>query len=53
MSKLLATGSCSLHAIHGDLKTGEQSTDWKLKKVLRACIKICMIRHLRKMITLI
>ena len=29
-SKLLSTGSCSLHAINGAFKTGEQSTDWKL-----------------------
>ena len=36
MSKLLSTGSCSLHAIHGAFKTGEQSIDWKLKQVLRA-----------------
>ena len=36
MSKLLSAGSCSLHAIHGAFKTGEQSTDWKLKQVLRA-----------------
>ena len=36
MSKFLSTGSCSLHAIHVAFKTGEQSTDWKLKKVLRA-----------------
>ena len=32
MSKLLSTGSCNLHAIHGAFKTGEQSTYWKLKK---------------------
>ena len=31
MSKLLSTESCGLHAIHGAFKTGEQSTDWKLK----------------------
>ena len=38
MSKLLSTGSCGLFhtgSIHGAFKTGEQSTDWKLKKVLR------------------
>ena len=37
MSKLLSTGSCGLFhtgSIHGAFKTGEQSTDWKLKKVL-------------------
>ena len=40
MSMLLSTGSCRLHAIYGVLKTGEQSTDWKLKKVLRALHQI-------------
>ena len=40
MSKLLSTGSCRLHAICGVLKTGEQNTDWKLKKVLRALHQI-------------
>ena len=43
MSKLLSTGSCGLfHAgsIHGALKTGEQSTDWKLKQVLKALHQI-------------
>ena len=34
MSKLLSTGSCSLHAIHGALKTGQQSTGSKFKKNL-------------------
>ena len=34
------TGSCSLHAIHGAFKTGEQSIDWKLKKILRALHQI-------------
>ena len=51
--KLLSTGSCSLHAIHGAFKTGEQSTDWKLKKVLKALIKFCTTRQLGEMITLI
>ena len=36
MSKLLSTGSCGLHALHGAFKTGEQSRNGKLKKVLRA-----------------
>ena len=38
MSKLLSTGSCGLFltgSIHGAFKTGEQSADWKLEKVLR------------------
>ena len=43
MSKLLSTGSCNLFhtgSIHGAFKTREQSTDWKLKKVLRALYHI-------------
>ena len=43
MSKLLSTGSCGLFhtgSIHGAFKTGEQSTDWKLKKVLTALHQI-------------
>ena len=40
MSKLLSTGSCSLHAIHGALKTELQSTDSKLKNFLRALHQI-------------
>ena len=40
MTKLLLTVSCGLHAIHGAFKTGEQSRDWKLKKVLRALHQI-------------
>ena len=40
MSKLLSTGSCGLLAIHGAFKTGQHSTDWKLKKVLRALHQI-------------
>ena len=35
ISKLLSTGSCGLHAIHGAFKTEEQNTDWKLKNILR------------------
>ena len=53
MTKLLSTGSCSLHAIHGAFKTGQQSTNWKLKNVLRVCIKFCMTQQLGKMIMLI
>ena len=40
-SKLHSTRSCSLHAIHdAAFKPGEQSTDQKLKKVLRALHQI-------------
>ena len=52
ISKLLSTGSCGFHAINGALKTGEQSTDWKLKKVLRALHKFCMTCQLGEMIVL-
>ena len=43
MSRLLSTGSCGIFhtgSIHGASKTGEQSTDWKLKIVLRALHQI-------------
>ena len=43
MGSLIPTGSCGLFYtgyIHGAFKTGEQSTDWKLKKVLRALHQI-------------
>ena len=52
ISKLLSTGSCGFHAIHEAVKTGEQSTDWKLKKVLRALHKFCMTCQLGEMIVL-
>ena len=39
MSKLLSTGSCGVHAVHGAFKTGEQSTDRKLKKVLHQILQ--------------
>ena len=53
MSKLLSTGSCNLHAIHGAFKTGEQSTYWKLKKFWEHYIKFCTTRQLGEMIMLI
>ena len=43
MSRLLSTGSCGIFhtgSIHGAFKTGEQSTDWKLKIVLGALHQI-------------
>ena len=33
---LLQLGSCELHVIHGAYKAGQEATDWKLAKVLRA-----------------
>ena len=43
MSRLLSTRSCGLlhtGSIHGAFKTGEQRTDWKFKKFLRALHQI-------------
>ena len=52
MSKLLSTGSCGLHAIHGALKIWEQNTDWKLKKFWEPCVKFCTTYQLGEMILL-
>ena len=40
MNKLLPTGSCGLHSIHLAFKTGENSTDWGVKKILKAVYQI-------------
>ena len=40
MNKLLPTGSCGLHSIHMTFKTGENSTDWGVKKILKAVYQI-------------
>ena len=40
MNKLLPTGSCGLHSIHLAFKTGENSTDWGVKKILKAIYQI-------------
>ena len=34
-SQLIEIGSCGLHFIHGAYKTGAESTNWKLKKILQ------------------
>ena len=31
---------CGLHVIHGAFKTGAESTDWKIKKILKAAFQI-------------
>ena len=36
MNKLLPTRSCSRHSIHLTFKTGKNSTDWGVKKILKA-----------------
>ena len=33
---LVNIGTCSLHVVHGSFKNGETSTQWELKKVLKA-----------------
>ena len=35
MNKLLPTGSCGIHSVHLDFKTGENSTGWVVKKILK------------------
>ena len=40
LHSLINIGSCSLHIVHGSLKTGEAVTEWKLKKVLNAAHRI-------------
>ena len=55
MSRLLSTGSCGLFhtgSINGAFKTGEQTTDWQLKKVLTALHQLWTTCQLDEMITL-
>ena len=40
MTKLLTTGSCVIHSIHGAFKTGENKADWNVKKLLKALHQI-------------
>ena len=40
MSKSLPPRSCDIHSIHGVLKTGEDKTDWEVKKLLKALHQI-------------
>ena len=37
---LIDIGSCSLHVVHGSLKTGEEASDWKLKKIMKSAYYI-------------
>ena len=38
--ELIFIGTCGLHVTHGAFKTGAESTDWKLKKVIKAAFQI-------------
>ena len=38
--ELIFVGTCGLHVIHGAFKTGAESTDWKIKKILKAAFQI-------------
>ena len=38
--KLIFIGTCGLHVMHGAFKTGAKSTDWKMKKILKAAFQI-------------
>ena len=40
MNKLLPSGSCALHSIHLAFKSDENSTDWGVKKILKAAYQI-------------
>ena len=37
-SQLIEIGSCGLHIIHRAYKTGAESTDWVLKKILKGTL---------------
>ena len=40
MNKLLPSGSCGLHSAHLAFKPDENSTDWGVKKILKAAYQI-------------
>ena len=41
--ELIFIGTCGLHVIQGKFKAGAESTDWKMKKILKAAFQISMI----------
>ena len=40
LPKMINIGSCNLHIVHGAFKSGFESTDWEMKKVLKGCYQI-------------
>ena len=38
--ELIFIGTCGLHVIHEAFKTGAESIDWKMKKMLKAAFQI-------------
>ena len=40
LSFLINIGSCNQHVINGGFEIGAKSTNWKLKKILKACFTI-------------
>ena len=40
MAKLLPRRSCGFHSIHGAFKTGDNKTDWDVKKLMKALHQI-------------
>ena len=38
--KIIDTGSCSLHVLHGAFKSGVEARDWFLNEILKAMWKI-------------
>ena len=40
LPKMINIGSCNLHIVHGAFKSGFESTDWGMKKLLKGCYQI-------------
>ena len=38
--ELIFIGTCHVHVIYGAFKTGAESTEWKMKKILKAAFQI-------------
>ena len=37
---LIDIGSCSLHVVHGSLKTGSNKRSWKIKEIMKAAFHV-------------
>ena len=46
--KLIDFGSCNLHILHGNLKTGAEKSGWKLKKILKGAFQTFITLMLRE-----
>ena len=45
--KLVFIGACGLHVTYRAFKTGAESIDWKMKKILKAAFQILHDSHAR------